>query len=103
MQQVTEMQQQLAPARDQIIAAILKHEGEAHGGGPCWGNRASAVAYIAHALGMGVCGAEGWQYTGTLLAWYDRHCVQSDCTHPQAGELPPPAGNDLPPAEEAQR
>lgn len=63
--------------RDQMEAALKHHETEAHGGKPCAGNRASAIAYLAHCLG--VCG-ELWDYAGGLREQYDANC-KGPCEH----------------------
>lgn len=44
--------QAIQDAADRILKAILAHEFEAHKGGACLPNRLSAVAYLAHKLGL---------------------------------------------------
>ncbi len=73
-----EMQVAIAAARDQVLAVVTRHERDAHGGSPCIGNRASAVAYLAHCLGVR---GQAWLYAESLLAEYDAFCPGRDCTH----------------------
>lgn len=73
-----EMQKAMAEARTLILESILKHEREAHQGEPCMGNRASAVAYLAHCLSVRW---EAWEYAEELLIQYDRDCVDPNCPH----------------------
>jgi hypothetical protein len=68
----------LGAVRDQVLAIMRDHEREVHGGEPCWGNRASAVAHLAHCLGFtpGV-----WEHANRLRHEYDVICRQADCPH----------------------
>ena len=56
---------------DQVEMLMREHENEEHGGTYCGGNRASAVAFLAHRLG--VRGAV-WDYAHQVLAVYDAEC-----------------------------
>lgn len=46
-----EMAEKAADIRDQVLALIREHENEEHAGFPCWGNRVSLLAWLAHNLG----------------------------------------------------
>jgi hypothetical protein len=63
----------MSAIRDQILAADKEHEEESHGGKPCWSNRASTVAYIAHCLGIKP-GSDVWERAGELLYVYEDLC-----------------------------
>jgi hypothetical protein len=78
-----DIQAKLSEARRIIIDVILDHEREAHDGHICWGNRASAVALVAHSLGLGALGTTGWVFTEALLRDYDQHCKALACEHPR--------------------
>ena len=75
-----EMSQELDPARDLILRVCGEHEAAKHGGNPCWANRASAVAWICHSLGIHNK-TPLWDYVGEQLADYDANC-DKDC-HPK--------------------
>ncbi len=64
--------------RDQVLAICRGHELEAHGGRPCMANRASAVAFLAHCLGVR---GPVWEYAEQLLHDYDARCDGRDCDH----------------------
>lgn len=68
----------MGAVRDQILAVVMQHERESHNGAPCWGNRASAIAYLCHTLGVR---GEVLDYAVSLLAEYDENCEQNDCRH----------------------
>lgn len=69
----------MSALRDQLITTMQQHERRAHGGAPCMGNRASAIAYLAHCLGVR---DDAWHYAATLRQEYDAHCVGDQCPHP---------------------
>jgi len=73
----------MGAVRDQIIALMHEHERESHDGQPCAANRASAVAFIAHCLGVR---GEVWDYARSLLAQYDARCDNLNCEHDATGE-----------------
>jgi hypothetical protein len=75
--------------RDQLVALMHDHENTAHGGKPCAGNRASAVAYLAHCLGVR---GELWDYAHTLLEEYDANCKGDNCEHDALEEEEPSGG-----------
>jgi hypothetical protein len=70
----------MAEVRERLFAIMFQHEQAAHGGRACWPNRLSALAYLAHCLGIG-------QQPGAaldILAYledYDRNCVDAKCGH----------------------
>ena len=67
--------------RDQLIATIRMHERKAHDGAPCMGNRASAIAYLAHCIG--IRGSNAWSAVGDMSRDYDARCTDGgDCLHP---------------------
>lgn len=70
----------MSAARDQILAAMRDHENETHQGRPCYGNRASAIGYLAHCLGVQ---GEVWDYALECRARYDLDCKGEECPHPE--------------------
>jgi hypothetical protein len=68
----------MSAVRDQVLEVCASHEREAHGGQACMGNRASAIAFLAHCLGVR---GEAWDYAEELLAEYDANCDGTDCGH----------------------
>lgn len=68
----------MGAVRDQVLAVVMAHERDDHAGQPCMSNRASAVAYIAHCLGVR---NDVWTYSEELLAEYDANCKDTDCKH----------------------
>lgn len=67
----------LSPMRrlaDEMTAYLAEHEREVHGGEPCMANRASAVGFVAHALGV-----RSVSQITEMIAWYDLHCPA--CEH----------------------
>ena len=75
-----EMTQQMGKIRDQLIESMFAHERIVHGGKPCWGNRASAVAYLAHCLGLG-SRPQHLEVMLEQLQEYERECINPQCTH----------------------
>ena len=75
-----EMSVAMSAARDLVLALIRDHEKKAHAGRECLGNRASAVAYLGHCLGLGQVDGS-WRYAGQLLGEYDDHCIDPNCVH----------------------
>ena len=70
----------MGAVRDQILAIMRDHELESHAGAPCFGNRSSCVAYLAHCLGLG--GVDpSMAYTAEVLTEYDARCQGDDCPH----------------------
>lgn len=78
MQSQDEMVAQMAAVRDQVIEILAAHEREVHGGKPCLSNRASALGYLAHALGVR---SEAWRLAEQMLREYDANCTATDCMH----------------------
>lgn len=68
-----EMTGAMASVRDQILAIVQDHERTAHAGAPCWLNRASALAYLAHCLGIHP-ETPPWDYVSRLAGEYDEQC-----------------------------
>lgn len=58
---------------DQLVAVLEAHERADHGGEICPGNRLSAVAFIAHRLGVNTF-RSGWPAFVTVLKQYERDC-----------------------------
>lgn len=73
-----EMVTAMASIRDQFLAVITSHETRAHGGKPCWANRASACAYFAHTVAVR---GSLWDEAKKYLAWYDANCQDAKCPH----------------------
>ena len=66
-----EMPVAMGAVRDQLLALIQEHERTDHGGDVCLAGRASAIAYLAHSIGV----RDGaWTYAESLLAEYDAAC-----------------------------
>lgn len=59
--------------RDQVLEFCREHERTDHAGEPCYGNRASVVAYLAHTLGLQNLQALG--YVAGLLQEYNERCL----------------------------
>lgn len=59
---------------DEMEAYLRKHEVEAHDGDACMGNRASAVGFVAHCLGV-----RSLPQIAEMIALYDLHCP--NCVH----------------------
>jgi hypothetical protein len=74
-----EMSVAMQAVRDQVLALMRDHEQRAHDGRPCWGNRSSAIAFLAHCLGFK--GNAIWIEVRQLLAEYDAHCTGKSCVH----------------------
>lgn len=68
----------LGDIRDQVLAIMLKHEDETHGGAACIPNRASCIAYLAHCLGVR---RDAWDFAKEMLAKYDAECKDRNCPH----------------------
>ncbi len=74
-----EMTEALGDIRDRLCIIMAQHEVETHDGRPCWGNRASAIAHLAHCLGIR---GSSWDYAKVLLDEYDAACPgQPACAH----------------------
>jgi hypothetical protein len=58
---------QLGAARDTILNLIYRHEKERHGGGCCIEDRISAVAFIAHSLGLAADDDDAWEFARTIV------------------------------------
>jgi hypothetical protein len=70
-----------------IRAALLelsrRHEATCPGGGaPCWRDRASTIAWLAHALALGR--HDGGAGLLVHLARWDRECSLAECRHGEA-------------------
>ena len=74
----SEMQIAMAEVRDAMIKVIERQERESHEGKPCSGNRASAIAYMAHSIGVR---HSCWDLAGVLLDQYDAACNDRNCRH----------------------
>jgi len=77
----------MTAVRDQFLTALEFHEREDHAGEPCAANRLSALAYLAHSLGMG---EEHLCHFAKLLEKYNRDCPDQKCSRQ---ELTPPPRN----------
>lgn len=55
---ISENQQSMSELRDSLLLVMHSHEAQDHGGKPCPGHRVSAIAFLAHSLGI-----------HSLLAW----------------------------------
>lgn len=66
------MDSALTAAAEAAIAAIREHEIREHFGGPCVGNRLSAVAFLAHHLGLKR--KAHLDTVGQLMDHYDANC-----------------------------
>lgn len=71
----SENQLSMRRVRDLLHEVIGKHEHSDHGGNCCWGNRAGAIAYLAHTLGFHPDQLATEVYP--LLQQYERDCP--DC------------------------
>ncbi len=69
----------MAGIRDQVLVAIEEHEVSDHDGRPCWSNRASTVAYLAHCLG--IHGQSDLLMVAHHVGEYQRRCTSSACPH----------------------
>lgn len=73
--------------RDQILAVVRDHENTCHGGNICWGNRASIVAFVAHAVGAR---GDVWDYAKQVREEMDRDCPGCPAEHGEAPDQPLP-------------
>ena len=60
-------QEVLGAARDTILDLIARHERDRHGGGCCIEDRISAVAFIAHSLGLAADDDDAWEFARTII------------------------------------
>lgn len=78
----------MSAVQDQLLAVIASHEREDHEGKACMPNRASAIAYLAHCLGVrGI----HWDGAGQFLEEYDHSCKDPSHQHRKRrdGNFPP--------------
>jgi hypothetical protein len=80
-----ELMEKMGDVRDALFDALGRHEAETHGGLACWPARASAVAFVAHCLGV-MNNTLLWDEVGKMLDTYDAGC--NDRCHPQVGGGP---------------
>ncbi len=79
---MSQMIESLNTAADLFEVEMQLHESEAHGGVHCEPNRASAVAFLAHRLGVrGIA----FDYASVLLEEYDRNCPGCNAHKPKDG------------------
>jgi hypothetical protein len=57
----------LGDSRDDLIDMIRRHERQRHGGGCCLEERISAVAFIAHSLGLAADDNDAWDYARAIV------------------------------------
>lgn len=74
-----ELSAALAEAREKFTEALAAHERDVHDGRPCWPNRAGAIAWFAH--GIGINAPMVMSQVFPILARYDRHCPDPECRH----------------------
>lgn len=72
----------MAAVRDQLIEAIRLHETASHDGKACPGNRAGAIAYLAHSL---LLDDEAWNFAQAVKLQYDSNCQDASCAHYKRG------------------
>lgn len=68
-----EINDSLEAVRARILEVASDHEIDVHGGNPCWPNRASMIAWVAHSLGIHR-ETPLWDRVGELLDEYDACC-----------------------------
>jgi hypothetical protein len=78
-----EMTDAIGSARDQVLKVVLDHEQDTHQGRPCWGNRFSAIAHLAHSLGVT---SADLAEVGKLVDVYDANCKDESCPHQETKE-----------------
>ena len=72
----------MGAVRDQMLAVLLDHERSCHAGAPCWGNRVSTLAYLAHCMGLDSRETLRWKaYMLDLLDEYEAMCKKGGCDH----------------------
>ncbi len=76
----------MSAIRDQLFALMAQHERDEHAGAPCWPNRGSAIAFLAHCLGIHA--ASGlWCWIGDELERYTLNCGENCHPVPQDGDV----------------
>jgi hypothetical protein len=79
MQEPDELVACMAEVRDRLFTILEDHEREVHGGRACMANRISAVAYLAHCLGVRSI-KQGRDLMMGILD-YNARCKDADCRH----------------------
>jgi hypothetical protein len=83
MEDPDKLEAAMGAVRDQLLAVLARHEREAHGGRACMSNRASAIGFLAHCLGVR---GSAWRYAEDRLVWHDLNCKAGSCVHhPEGG------------------
>src|ERR1051326_324819 len=78
-----ELQSAMHAVRDDLLRVLGEHEAADHAGEPCWPNRANAIAWLCHALGIHT-GTPVFRYVAERLDHFDARCP--GCWSAEAGK-----------------